>query len=123
MKRLTYILIPVCTSLLLLACNDARTPQSTARHIFQAIEESDFERAASFTTLHPEEDLELYYAIMQKQQHSIAEKGGITNVEVISEAYSEEDENKAVAVPTVIDDHETDTWAHNVFTFHKKGYI
>ena len=98
MKRLTYILIPVCTSLLLLACNDARTPQSTARHIFQAIEESDFERAASFTTLNPEEDLELYYAIMQKQQHSITEKGGITNVEVISEAYSEEDENKAVAV-------------------------
>ena len=26
--------------------------------------------------------------------------------------------NAALAVPTVIDDHETDTWAHNVFKFH-----
>jgi alpha-mannosidase len=25
---------------------------------------------------------------------------------------------KIFAVPTIIDDHETDTWAHNVFTFH-----
>ena len=33
-------------------------------------------------------------------------------------------EGKPIAVPTVIDDHETDTWAHNVFTFHKiKGVM
>lgn len=31
---------------------------------------------------------------------------------------------KSVAVPTVIDDRETDTWAHNVFTFHNiKGIM
>lgn len=30
---------------------------------------------------------------------------------------------KPLAVPTVIDDHETDTWAHNVFTFHKKAGV
>lgn len=29
-----------------------------------------------------------------------------------------------LGIPTVIDDHETDTWAHNVFTFHKiKGVM
>ncbi len=28
---------------------------------------------------------------------------------------------KPIAVPTVISDSETDTWAHNVFTFHKKA--
>ena len=98
MRRITYILTFACASLLFGACNDARTPKSTAKHLFEAIEESDFQRAATFTTLNPEEDLELYYAIMQKQQHSITEKGGISNIEIISETYSEEDENKAVAV-------------------------
>lgn len=38
--------------------------------------------------------------------------------------YEYASQEKPVAVPTVIDDHETDTWAHNVFTFHKiKGLM
>lgn len=33
-------------------------------------------------------------------------------------------DNTFLAIPTVIDDHETDTWAHNVFTFHNiKGLM
>ena len=84
--------------MLLVGCNDARTPQKSAKNFFKAIEECDYQRAVEFSTLNPEEDLELYYAIMQKQQTSITEKGGIQSIEIINESYSEETPDKATIV-------------------------
>lgn len=98
MKRLQYIFTSLCVIALVSACNDARTPHSSTKHLFQAIEEADYERAVEFTTLDPEEDLELYYAIMQKQQASITEKGGIERIAIINETYSEEDPDRAAVL-------------------------
>ena len=44
--------------------------------------------------------------------------GFITSLLNKDEGFDYASPEKPVAVPTVIDDHKTDTWAHNVFTFH-----
>jgi len=44
--------------------------------------------------------------------------GFITSLYNKAEKYDYASPEKPVAVPTVIDDRKTDTWAHNVFTFH-----
>lgn len=50
--------------------------------------------------------------------------GSIISLVNKENGYDYASEMKPVAVPTVIDDHETDTWAHNVFTFHNiKGIM
>ena len=100
-KKLPYIALLICCMLLLAGCNAARTPQKSAKNFFEAIEVSDYQRAVEFTTLNPEEDLELYYAIMQKQQASIAEKGGIQSVKIVSENRSAETPDKAIVVVVI----------------------
>ena len=45
--------------------------------------------------------------------------GGIVSLYTKNEAYDYAAWDRPLAVPTVIDDEATDTWAHNVFTFHK----
>jgi len=45
--------------------------------------------------------------------------GFIVSLVDLKSGYEWAGKDKPLAVPTVIDDHETDTWAHNVFTFHK----
>ena len=96
MKKIVTLLLGCM--LLLAGCNDARTPQKSAKNFFKAIEECDYQRAVEFSTLSAEEDLELCYAIMQKQQASITEKGGIESVKIINENYSEETPNEAAIV-------------------------
>ncbi|MBQ6023638.1 MAG: alpha-mannosidase [Clostridia bacterium] len=50
--------------------------------------------------------------------------GFITSLLNKDEGFDYASPEKPVAVPTVIDDHKTDTWAHNVFTFHNiKGVM
>ena len=44
--------------------------------------------------------------------------GFITSLLSKPEGYDYASPARPVAVPTVIDDHKTDTWAHNVFVFH-----
>lgn len=100
-KKLPHIALPICCMLLLAGCNAARTPQKSAKNFFEAIEASDYQHAVEFTTLNPEEDLELYYAIMQKQQASIAEKGGIQSVKIVSENRSAETPDKATVVVVI----------------------
>ena len=100
-KKLPHIALLFCCMLLLAGCNSARTPQKSAKNFFEAIEASDYQRAVEFTTLNPEEDLELYYAIMQKQQASIAEKGGIQSVKIVSENRSAETPDKATVVVVI----------------------
>lgn len=100
-KKLSHIALFVCCMLLLAGCNAARTPQKSAKNFFEAIEASDYQHAVEFTTLNPEEDLELYYAIMQKQQASIAEKGGIQSVKIVSENHSAETPDKAIVVVVI----------------------
>ncbi len=46
------------------------------------------------------------------------ETGYITSLVHKEEGFDYASPAKPVAVPTVIDDHKTDTWAHNIFTFH-----
>ena len=46
------------------------------------------------------------------------ETGCIISLYNKAEGFDYASAEKPVAVPTVIDDHKTDTWAHNVFTFH-----
>lgn len=44
--------------------------------------------------------------------------GFITSLVDKISGYDYASADKPIAVPTVIDDHETDTWAHMVFRFH-----
>ena len=53
-----------------------------------------------------------------------SDTGFITSLVNKDTGYDYASDGKPVAVPTVIDDHKTDTWAHNVFTFHEiKGVM
>ena len=53
-----------------------------------------------------------------------AENGGIVSLYNKAENYDYAAWDRPLAVPTVIDDETSDTWAHNVFTFHKiKGVM
>ena len=72
-----------------------------ARNFYKAIEQADYERALSLTTLDPEADAEIYYAIMQKVNNSIAEKGGIEKLELISEEYAPAEEGEEPTEATV----------------------
>lgn len=52
------------------------------------------------------------------------ETGFITRLADKKSGFDYAGKEKPVAVPTVIDDRKTDTWAHNVFTFHElKGVM
>ena len=48
-----------------------------------------------------EADAEIYYAIMQKVNNSIAEKGGIEKLEFISEEYAEVEEGEKPTEATI----------------------
>ena len=93
MKRFFKILT-ASLCLTLVACGGGRTPRSTTKSFFSAIEQGEFAEALHYTTLGDEGDTELYCAIMEKERKSIAEKGGIAKVEIIGEEPSLEDENQ-----------------------------
>ena len=92
MKRF-FTILAASLCLTLVACG-GRTPRSTTKAFFAAIEQGEFAEALHHTTLGDEGDTELYCAIMEKERKSIAEKGGIAKVEILSEEPSMEDENQ-----------------------------
>ena len=55
----------------------------------------------SLTTLDEEADPEIYYAIMQKVNASIAEKGGLDKLEFLSEEYGQAEEGEEPTEATV----------------------
>lgn len=75
----------------------------------------------------PESDVKASTFAMENNHLSVkfdAETGFITSLVDKTSGYDYASDSKPVGVPTVIDDHETDTWAHNVFTFHNiKGIM
>lgn len=94
MKRIFNIL-SVVFLLALTACGVGRTPKSTTKAFFEAVEAGEYVEALQLTTIGDDGDTELYCAIMDKEHKSIAEKGGIENVEIVSVKPSLEDENRA----------------------------
>lgn len=101
MKRIALTLTTMILPLLLLAgCSATSSPRRVAKHFYKAIEEGDYEQALRYTTLDPEADSEIYFAIMQKVNTSIAEKGGIDKLQLLSEEYApaEEGEESTQAV-------------------------
>ena len=82
-------------------CSATSSPRRVACNFYEAIEQADYERALSLTTLDPEADSEIYYAIMQKVNNSIAEKGGIKKLELISEEYAEVEEGEEPTEATI----------------------
>ena len=75
----------------------------------------------------PETDLKAQGFAMENAHLSVRfdpVTGFITSLLNKDEGFDYASPEKPVAVPTVIDDHKTDTWAHNVFTFHNiKGVM
>lgn len=94
MKRFFTILY-AALCLALISCGVGRTPNSTTKAFFQAIEAGEYVEALELTTLGDEGDTELYCAIMDKERKSIAKKGGIKKVEILSVTPSMEDESRA----------------------------
>lgn len=110
MKQILHTVIVAALALVIfVGCAVTSSPRKVARHFYKAIAEADYERALSLTTLDSEADPEIYYAIMQKVNTSIAEKGGIEKLEVVSEEYApakegEEPTEATVAVEVVYAD-------------------
>ncbi len=102
MKQILHTIIATALTLLLfVGCSSTSSPRKVARHFYKAIAESDYEQALSLTTLDEEADPEIYYAIMQKVNTSIAEKGGIEELEVVSEEYAPVEEGEEPTEATV----------------------
>ena len=73
-------------------------------------------------TVSPASDVKADGISMENEYLSVAfskETGFITSLIDKKTGFDYAGKDKPVAVPTVIDDHKTDTWAHNVFTFHE----
>ncbi|MBQ3197817.1 MAG: DUF4878 domain-containing protein [Alistipes sp.] len=110
MKQILHtVIIAALAFVVFVGCAVTSSPRKVARHFYKAIAEADYERALSLTTLDSEADPEIYYAIMQKVNTSIAEKGGIEELEVVSEEYApvvegEEPTEATVAVEVVYAD-------------------
>lgn len=110
MKQILHTVIVAALALVVfVGCAVTSSPRKVARNFYKAIAEADYERALSLTTLDSEADPEIYYAIMQKVNTSIAEKGGIEKLEVVSEEYApakegEEPTEATVAVEVVYAD-------------------
>ncbi len=69
----------------------------------------------------PETDVKAEGLTMENEHVKVSfspETGCIVSLYNKAEGFDYASPEKPVAVPTVIDDHKTDTWAHNVFTFH-----
>ena len=73
----------------LASCGAGSSPQATAKKFYKAIADGDYSRALEYTDI-GDDDTELYYAIMEKINLSIAEKGGIEKIEIIREIPDEE---------------------------------
>ena len=102
MKHILHTIIAATLMLGIFAgCSATSSPRKVARNFYKAIEQADYERALSLTTLDPEADAEIYYAIMQKVNNSIAEKGGIYKLELISEEYAPAEEGEEPTEATV----------------------
>lgn len=102
MKQILHTIIIAVLALVIFAgCSATSSPRKVARHFYNAIAESDYERALSLTTLDEEADPEIYYAIMQKVNASIAEKGGLDKLEFLSEEYAPAEEGEEPTQATV----------------------
>ena len=102
MKQILHTIIAASLALMFfVGCSATSSPRKVARHFYNAIAESDYERALSLTTLDEESDPEIYYAIMQKVNASIAEKGGLDKLEFLSEEYGQAEEGEEPTEATV----------------------
>lgn len=102
MKQILHTIIIAVLALVIFAgCSATSSPRKVVRHFYNAIAESDYERALSLTTLDEEADPEIYYAIMQKVNASIAEKGGLDKLEFLSEEYAPAEEGEEPTQATV----------------------
>lgn len=102
MKQILHTVIVSALALVIfVGCAVTSSPRKVARNFYKAIAEADYERALSLTTLDADADPEIYYAIMQKVNTSIAEKGGIEKLEVVSEEYAPVEEGEEPTEATV----------------------
>lgn len=85
---------------MMVACAGGRTPKSVASKFYQAIGQGDYPGALSYTTAANQEcDTELIYAIMDKERKSIEAKGGVQDIQVLSEEISPiEEEGATISV-------------------------
>lgn len=89
MKRFIYTTLALSILLLCSSCGAGRTPKSTINCFFEAIEQGEYDKALSYTTVTADSDYELYHAIMDKERNSILSNGGIDKVEVLKEEPSQ----------------------------------
>lgn len=89
MKSIFSYLLPLA-ALLLVGCSAGRNPSSAAKHFYSSIAEGEYAQALAATTISEDIDPEIYYAIMDKVNHSITERGGIKHIEVVSEIVAED---------------------------------
>ena len=89
MKSYFSYFLPIA-ALMIVGCSVGRNPRSAAKHFYSSIAECRYDQALEATTLSQDIDPEIYYAIMEKVSHSIAERGGIESIEVVNETITED---------------------------------
>lgn len=95
MKKI-FLSLSIIALFAITACSAWRSPSSAARHFYKSIAEGQFDEALGYTTASEQIDRELYVAIMEKVQQSIAERGGIEKIEIIHEQIAEEQSEASV---------------------------
>ena len=89
MKRFIYTIFVLSTFFLCSSCGAGHTPKSTINCFFEAIEQGEYDKALSYTTVTADSDYELYHAIMDKERNSILSNGGVDKIEVTNEEPSQ----------------------------------
>ena len=98
MKKYFYYII-LLAAFAFVACGAGRTPHSAAKHFYSSIAEGEYDEALAITSIKDDADPVIYYAIMEKGSHSIAERGGVERVEIVEERMAED---QATAVVTAL---------------------
>ena len=63
MKRTLYIPFVVGMLFISLSCGAGHTPKSAVKHFFSTMEDGEYDKTLSYTTLSEDADYELYYAL------------------------------------------------------------
>ncbi len=98
---LRTIAVILAASSVLASCGAGSSPQATAKKFYRAIADGDYSRALEYTNM-TDDDTELYYAIMEKVNLSIEEKGGIDKIEIIREIASADRQSEEEPQRTVV---------------------
>lgn len=92
MKKLIIILCAMVAMFGMTSCNSTSTPTGVVKAYYKALKAGDYEKAASYTVLTEQKDIESYAAKLQGYEFKVLD------YEILSETISDDGETATVEV-------------------------